>query len=159
MVVAVIPSGHPAVYDLLVALHVVTAVIGFGAVAVTGAYGALGRRADQAPDTARDVQRYFASPTRLEYLVLVAPLFGIAAMGVRPGGSEFGAVWALCGIGIWVAAGGVLTAVVRPAERQIRAARDNPAEAAPAARRLAWAGAASDGLFVAALFLMVTQPR
>ena len=158
MAVAVIASGHPAVYDVLVALHVVTAVAGFGAVAVSGAYGALGRHGDQAPDTAGDVERYFSSPGRLEYLVLVAPLFGIAAMGVRPGGREFGELWAVCGVAIWVAAGGLLTAVVRPAERQIRAAGGEPEGAAPAARRLAWAAAATDVLFVAALFLMVTQP-
>ena len=152
------PSGHPAVYDALVVIHVVCAVLGFGAVAVSGAYGALGRHAEPAPDTARDVERYFSSPARLEYLVLVAPVFGLAAVGVRPGGSEFGAAWALLGVVIWVAAGGLLTAVVRPAERRIRAAGREPARAAPAARRLAWAAAGSDVLFVVALFLMVTQP-
>jgi hypothetical protein len=158
VVVAVIPSGHPAIYDILVVLHVVTAVVGFGAVAVSGAYGALGRHADPGPETAGDVQRYFSSPARLEYLVLVAPVLGMAAMGVRPGGGEFGDVWALGGVAIWVAAGGLLTVVVRPAERRIRAAGPDPAAIAPAARRLAWAGAGSDVLFVLALFLMVTQP-
>ena len=158
VVVAVIRAGHPTVYDVLVAIHVVTAVLGFGAVAVSGAYGALGRHADPAPETAEDVQRYFASPARLEYLVLVAPVFGLAAMSVRPGGSEFGDLWAICGMAIWVVAGGLLTAVVQPAERQIRAAGQHIGSVASAARRLAWASAASDVLFVVALFLMVTQP-
>jgi hypothetical protein len=48
--------------------------------------------------------------------------------------------------------------VVRPAERRIRAAGDDLAPVAADARRLMWAAAASDLLFVVALFLMVTQP-
>jgi hypothetical protein len=157
----VIHSGHPAAYDVLVGLHVLSAVIGFGAVAVSGAYGAIGRRAarpgarDQA---AEEVQRYFSSRSAMEYLVLAAPLFGVAAMSVRPGGSEFGQVWVLSGLVIWVAAGGLLTAVVRPAERRIRAVGTDVASAGSDARTLMWAAAASDILFVVALLVMVTQP-
>lgn len=162
MLVAVTPPGHPAAYDVLVGLHVVCAVIGFGAVAISGAYGAIGRnvgRPGTRAEAGEDVRRYFASGSALEYLVLVAPVFGLAAMSVRPGGSEFGQVWAIAGTVIWVAAGGVLTAVIRPATRRIRQAGENVASVAADARRLMWAAALSDLLFVVALFLMVTQPR
>lgn len=157
----VVSSGHPAAYDVLVGLHVLCAVIGFGAVAVSGAYGAIGRHAGSGRtrhQTTEEVRRYFSSPSSLEYLLLVAPVFGVAAMAVRPGGSEFGHFWAVAGVVIWVAAGGLLTAVVRPAERRIRAAGDDLPSVAGEARRLMWAAAASDVLFVVALFLMVTQP-
>jgi hypothetical protein len=159
--VVVVSPGHPAAYDILVGLHVLFAVIGFGAVAISGAYGAIGRHAGSAqarPRSAEEVRRYFASPSSLEYLLLVAPVFGVAAMAVRPGGSQFDHFWAVAGMVIWVAAGGLLTAVVRPAERRIRAAGDDLAPVAADARRLMWAAAASDLLFVVALFLMVTQP-
>lgn len=169
MVAAVIPPGHPAAYDVLVGLHVVCAVIGFGAVAISGAYAAIGRHIGSArsrPETEEEVRRYFASDSRLEYLLLVAPVFGVAAMAVRPGGSEFGQLWAIGGIVVWVVAGGLLTAVVRPSERRIRAAAEAVAAAptsrpavAPDARRLMWAAAGSDLLFALALLLMVTQPR
>ena len=162
MFAAVIRPGHPATYDVLVGLHVVCAVIGFGAVAISGAYGAIGRQLDRPgarPEAREEVRRYFASGSALEYLVLVAPVFGIAAMAVRPGGSEFGQVWAIAGTVIWLAAGGVLTAVIRPAVRRIRRAGDDGREVAPEARRLMWAAGVSDVLFVVALFLMVTQPR
>lgn len=149
------------VYDVLVALHVACAVLGFGAVAVSGAYGAIGRRAT-AGDGVEEVRRFFGSPLWVQHLLLVAPAFGVAAMAVRPGGSEFGSVWAVAGLVIWVLAGTVLLAVVTPAERAVRLALgpggDVAASAAPA-RRLAWAAAASDLLFVVALMLMVTQPR
>ena len=159
---AVMPAGHPAAYDVLVGLHVVCAVIGFGAVAISGAYGAIGRNVGQPrgrPEAGEEVRRYFSSGSALEYLVLVAPLFGIAAMSVRPGGSEFGQLWAIAGTVIWLAAGGLLTAVIRPAARRIRQAGEDLRQVAPDARRLMWAAAVSDLLFVVALFLMVTQPR
>jgi hypothetical protein len=89
----------------------------------------------------------------------VAPVFGLAAMSVRPGGREFGDLWAIAGIVIWVVAGGLLTAVVRPAERRIRAAGGDLTGARRDATRLMWAAAGSDLLFVIALFVMVTQPR
>ncbi len=162
MGVVVISPGHPAAYDVLVGLHVLFAVIGFGAVAVSGAYGAIGRHvgtANSRPQAAEEVRRYFAVPSSLEYLLLVAPVFGVAAMSVRPGGSEFGEFWAVAGIVVWIAAGGILTAVVRPAERRIRAAGEDLAPVADEAWRLMWGAAASDLLFVLALLLMVTQPR
>ena len=156
------PAGYPALYDVLVALHVVCAVAGFGAVAVSGAYGAIGRRARDRSGI-EEVRRFFSSRSWVAHLLLVAPVFGVAAMAVRPGGSEFGALWAIAGFVIWVAAGALLLGVVRPAEGAVRAAVA-PEPAGPAgslsvaATRLMWAGAASDVLFVVALLLMVTQP-
>jgi uncharacterized membrane protein len=110
------PAGHPAVYDTLVALHVVSAVVGFGAVAISGAYGTVARR-DPNGD---EIRRYFAGPIRAEYLVLVVPFLGAAAMGVRPGGREFGDLWVIAGAVIWVIAAILLLKVVRPAEAVIR---------------------------------------
>lgn len=134
-------------YDVLVILHAVSALIGFGSVAISGAYGAIGRR----PGNADELERYFAAPGRAEYLVLVAPVFGVAAMAVRPGGSEFGAAWVMAGFAIWVVASVLLLQVVRPTEARLRAG-------GPGAARLMWAAGACDALFVIALFLMVTQP-
>ena len=156
------PGGHPAIYDVLVALHVVCAVVGFGAVAVSGAYGAIGRTAGTArtrPESVIEVRRFFGSSSALEHLLLVAPLFGVAAMSVRPGGGEFGQLWAIAGVVIWVAAGVLLLAGVRPAERRIRDSVDDDVALGQGSRRLMWAAAAADILFVVALLLMVTQPR
>lgn len=134
-------------YDVLVGFHVTCALIGFGSVAVSGAYGALGRR----PENGAELKRYLASPGRAEYLILVAPVFGIAALAVRPSGSDFWSAWAIGGMVIWVAASAVLLGVVRPAEENLRSSGTG-------ASRLMWAGGACDALFVIALLLMVTQP-
>lgn len=145
-------------------------VIGFGSVAISGAYGAIGRNAAgrrARAETVSELRRFFATDSKLEYLLAVGPLFGIAAMAVRPGGSEFSALWVVAGLVIWVVASGLLLGVVRPAERRIRAATsavvdgpEGPDSSLPTAcRRLMWASAATDLLFVVALFFMVTQPR
>ena len=134
-------------YDVLVGFHVACALVGFGAVAISGAYGALGRR----PENAAELKRYLASPGRAEYLILVAPVFGVGALAVRPSGSDFWSLWAIAGLVIWVLASGLLLGVVRPAEDALR-------RGGTGAARLMWAAGASDALFVIALFLMVTQP-
>jgi hypothetical protein len=163
-VVAAAASGHAAAYDVLVGLHVVCVVVGFGAVAVTGAYGAIARRTDvpgRAGDSTEEVRRYFSSRSPAEYLVAIGPAFGVAAMAVRPAGPEFGQIWALAGVAIWLVAAGLLVGVVRPSEADIRAGADGdggPAGVVAGGRRLMWAAATSDLLFVVALLLMVTQP-
>lgn len=160
MVAVVSPAGHPAAYDVLVGVHVLFSVVGFGAVAMSGIYGGMARReaAGAEGETPEEVRRFFAASTWMEHLLLVAPVFGVAAMAVRPGGSEFGHTWAVAGMVIWVLAATLLLAVVRPAERAIRAAGADGAAAAPAGQRLLAASAVSDLLFVAALLMMVTQP-
>lgn len=135
---------------MLVTLHVVSAVIGFGAVAVSGAYGII---TDREPEEGR---RFFSSPARAEYLILLVPVFGVAALVERPGGHEFGAVWVVAGLVIWAAASALLLAVIRPAERRIREVLGRSSRYA---RRLAWGAGLCDALFVSAFFLMVTQPR
>ena len=149
-------SGHQGIYDAFVALHVICAVVGFGSVALSGVYGAAARRPEhQSP--AEETTRYFQSRGRPELLILAVPLFGAAALGFRPEGSEFGQVWVIGGLVVWMVAAGLLFAIVRPAESRIRRSGDRQ-EAARPATRLMWAAAACDVLFVIALAIMVTQP-
>jgi len=142
------------VFDALVALHVICAVVGFGAVAITGVYGATAAH-PQRPGAAEETARYFSAGGRAEWLVLAVPFIGAAALGVRPDGADFGEVWVVAAAAIWLVAAALLVGVVRPAERRIRT---GGAPAAPAGRRLMWASVASDVLFLAALVLMIGQP-
>lgn len=145
-------QSHQTIFDVLVALHVAAAVIGFGAVMVSGIYGATAARPDR-PGAAEETARFFRSSNRAELLLLVVPFLGAAALGFRPDGADFGDLWVIAGWVIWVAATGFLTGIVRPAERILRQGPD-----ATAGRRLKWGAAASDVLFVVALALMVSQP-
>jgi hypothetical protein len=155
-VVAAGSSGNQGIFDVLVALHVVSAVVGFGSVAISGVYGAAARHPDR-PDSTEETRRYFRSPGRAEWLILVVPFLGLAALGLRPEGAHLGQVWVVAGFIVWVAAAVLLLAVVRPSEREIRHSTGDPPPVR-AARRLMWASIGSDVLFVVALALMVTQP-
>lgn len=154
-------------YDALIAAHVVCAVVGFGAVALSGVYGGLAGRAgtrgdrwgppqDRRPEALpEDVSRYFASRGWTEWLIVPVPFLGAAALAASPSKGDFTDVWVVGGIVIWTLAVVILLAVVRPAESSIR----RQEAALSAGRRLMWSSVASDALFVVALGLMVTQPR
>lgn len=137
-------------YDALVVLHVVCAVVGFGAVAVSGVYGALARD----PGNRSEVGRYFMSPGLAEWLVVPVPFFGLGALLADDRSGDLTDVWIIGGSIVWIAATAILFAAVRPAEARLRR-WEHPARDG---RILMWAGIGSDLLFVVALALMVTQP-
>jgi hypothetical protein len=145
--------SHQTLFDVLVGLHVAAAVIGFGAVMISGVYGATAARPGQ-PNAAEEAARYFRSNNWAELLLLLVPFLGAAALGFRPDGADFGDLWVIAGWVLWVAAAGFLIGVVRPAEQVLRQ-RPNDAGAG---RRLKWGAAACDVSFVIALALMVSQP-
>jgi Predicted integral membrane protein (DUF2269) len=155
VVIAVTP-GHQGIFDVLVGVHVVCALVGFGSVAISGVYGASVRRTEERKDS-EETARYFQSRGWPELLVLAVPVFGVAAIGFRPEGADFGDLWVIGGLVLWAAAAGVLVGVVRPAENRIRSGAADQAVRNSGAR-LMWAAAASDVLFVLALALMITQP-
>ena len=157
------PAGHPGLYDVFIALHVSLALVGFGAVALSGAYGIVGRKG-----LSRELVRFISGRTWAELALVAAPLFGVAAMTVRPGGSEFAQLWAIAGLTIWVLASALLLGVLRPAEAKLRSAVTEAQRGAASgdadkairahSTRIVWAGAVSDLLFLCALMMMVTQP-
>ena len=100
-------------YDVLVALHVVSAVVGFGAVALSGVYGATARHGGR-PDEGEEVARYFRSPGRAQWLILLVPFLGAAALGTRPEGADFAAVWVVTAAVVWLAAAVLLLFAVLP---------------------------------------------
>lgn len=145
-----------AAFDVMVALHVACAVVGFGSVAVSGVYGGIARHPDR-PGAAEEAGRYFQGRGWAELSIALVPVFGATAVGLRPGHlGGFGQVWVIAGLAIWAVAAAVLFAVVRPAERDIRGLDVDRATAASG--RLMWGSVGCDVLFVAALVFMVAQP-
>ena len=156
-------------YDLVVVLHVLSAVVGFGAVGVTGTYAGRARSA-AAPRDHPGLRRYFhPGPNWPERSLLVTPLLGAALLwgGDRSAVSQ---PWPWIGLGCWVLAAAVASGLCWPAERSIQtwlakdAARDR--EAAPeleqfrrSCRSLQWGASAVSVLFLAAVVVMIAQPR
>jgi hypothetical protein len=150
--------GNRPLFDVLVGLHVASAVVGFGAVLLHGIYGGMAATPERAGAT-EESNRYFKTGGWVEWVLLAVPFLGAAALAVRPGGSEFGDLWVISALVVWLVAAVVLIRVVHPAEQVLRGrsgASDAPSVAA--GRRLKWGALVCDALFLVALLLMVSQP-
>ncbi|MHB8437575.1 MAG: DUF2269 family protein [Acidimicrobiales bacterium] len=159
------PIPTDVVYSLLLLGHVVTAVVGFGALAVTGAQAGRARRGPQAP-AAGAVRRYFRPGVnwagRLVYLV---PVLGFAVVAASRGSVEPSDSFVLAGLALWLVTLATAEAVVWPAERRIQQIVSGqwPDEAGGPDLdrdcRAAQSGAIfTSVLFVAAAVLMVGRP-
>jgi len=107
-------------YDVLVGAHVLSAVIGFGSVGVSGAYAA---RARSSPSPREDVTvlRYFhPGKNWAERALLVTPVLGAVLLfaGDRGAVSE---AWPWIGLGAWAVAAALVSAWCWPAERRVQA--------------------------------------
>ena len=166
------PAVRAALFDALVALHVASALIGFGAVAFSGVYGFVAGRVAAGRPGREEAQRYFASSSPAEWLLLPVPFLGVGALAAHPHGHGVAQLWAGLAAGVWLVAAVTLLAVVRPAERAIRAGMTGSgplgsagtagavgAAVSRAASRLGWAAVGTDIGFTVALMLMIWQPR
>lgn len=158
-----VPQG-PA-YSLLLVLHVAAALVGFGAVAITGVQAARVRRGPSQPGAA-GLRRYFRPGVNWAGRTLYAvPVLGFALLADSSGTFDAGDGWVVAGLGLWLAAATVAELVVWPGERRIQlllSTRWDDAGAAPTldreCRRVATASAALVGVFVAAVIIMVGEP-
>jgi hypothetical protein len=161
-------DGNHDLFVVFVTLHVVSAIIGSGAIALSGVYGGVARHVERA-GAVEETRRWFATPNRLALLLLAVPFFGVGALLAGSRSAQLHHLWVVCALCVWLAMSGLLTGVVRPAERHLGeylAARsdDGPGEGidgvavAQAARRCSLGAAACDLGFVIALGLMIWQP-
>ncbi len=155
----------PPLYDVLLILHVATALIGFGSIAVGGLYARRGA-ASPAPSGEDRLVRFFAPgvdwPARL---IFVVPALGLAMLlgGDRP---AVGHLWPWLGLAIWFLAAGVATARTWPAEKRAQRAlsdlaageADGLARFRLACRQMEGAAAVVAVCFVAVVALMIVQP-
>ncbi len=107
--------SQPA-FDVLLVVHVLASVLGFGAIGVAGGEAARARRSAR-PAGDEAIRRFFKPgrvwPARTIFLVPVLGL-GLLFGGDR---ADTGSVWPWLGLGIWFVAVGLATAVCWPAER------------------------------------------
>jgi uncharacterized membrane protein len=159
-------------YDAVLALHVIAALVGLGAVAATGSYAALALREGHEPGPA--VRRYFGPgvnwPARALYAV---PLLGLALVGMAGGRFGFGQAWLWISLVLWGGALAVAESCLWPGEARIQrllADGQSGGRAAPyapgggrsayrsACLRVVWSSAAVCAVLAAAFGLMVSRP-
>jgi hypothetical protein len=158
-----VPTG--ALYSVLLLLHVAAAVVGFGAVAVTGAQAARARRGP-AQAGAASIRRYFRPGVNWAGRVLYAvPVLGFALVADSAGAFEAADSFVVAGLLLWLAGATLAEAVVWPAERRIQAVVterwDDPAMRGVLERDCVLASAAAvvvAGIFVAGVVVMIGKP-
>lgn len=151
--------SHPW-YALIVIAHVLVAVIGFSALAMTGAYARLAQHSAD-PFNSANLRRYFQPGHNLAArAIYLVPIFGGVALGFS---HDTHKLYPYIGIGLWLVATGIASAMLWPAESEIQliladGIPDN-ASLAKAAGRCERAAMMTSILFVGALFVMIAQPN
>lgn len=157
-----------AAFQVVLVLHVLSAVVGFGSIAATGCYARLGRAGDRQPPEA--VRRYFGPGRNLpSRFILAVPVLGLALAGLGAGG-DLAEPWLWASSGLWAGATALAAGVLWPAEARIQSllaptslsptspTRPGGAELARAATRASRAAALVDLAAAAAFVLMVARP-
>ena len=155
-------------YDVLLAAHVLSAVVGFGAVAASGVYAARGRRTPD-PLRERSLLRYFRPGTNwAARCLLLTPILGGTLLwaGDRSAASE---AWPWIGLGFWTLAAAIAGSWCWPAERKIQewlAAVGDQERPLPELARfrnscltVERSASAMSLCFLAAVVVMIGQPR
>lgn len=148
-----------ALFEVVLAAHILCAVVGFGSVGVTGAYASLARPWPDHGAVPDSVRRYFRpGPNWASRVMFGVPVFGLILAGMG-GGGDLGQPWLWIGSGLWLFAAILAAGVVWPAERRI-ASIVNEGETASIdepARRASRAAGAVDIAVVAAFVVMLAR--
>jgi Predicted integral membrane protein (DUF2269) len=152
------PPGSAA-YDLVLLAHVLSALVGFGAVVVAGIY-ALAFERSSPPTEA--VRRYYRPGVnwagRVIYLV---PAFGGALIAMSHGVWSYADHWVVIGLGLWGVAAVVAEVALWPAERRLQAVVADPTSAGdlrPQCLRVALVAGFLLIVLVVASVVMVAKP-
>lgn len=168
-------ESQGAVFEIVLAGHVLCAVVGFGSILVTGGYAGAARPhpGGHVPDS---VRRYFRpGPNRASRVIFAVPVLGVVLAALH-GGGDFREPWLWVGSGLWLLAAGLAAGVIWPAEARIAAlvgtgaggpeqssglARSSGGAGSSlvsASRRAAGAAAVVDVAVVAAIVVMIARP-
>ena len=149
--------------DVMIVLHVVAAVVGFGTVGLAGLYaGALAGDPRRSQDP--EMRAFFREGPNLPSLAVYGvPVLGFALALTDGRSSELGEGWFLGGSVLWVVGAAAAVSVVGPCERRVQqlvssADHDSLDELRRIARRMCRAAAVADVSAAAALMVMLFKP-
>jgi hypothetical protein len=171
-------SGNHGVYVALVVLHVISALVAFGGIAISGVYAATAGHLER-PGALEEARRWFGGRNWGVLLLPTVPLLGVLALvaDARPG--RIAEAWAVAALAVWCLVAAIAWGVIRPTEATLRRLLNAPARSEvgterrlladadkgqpdqrlqEAARRLGRAAAVCDVAFVVVLGLMIWQP-
>ena len=139
-------------YNVFLLLHLMAAIVGFGAVFLNGVYDARAKRLGGAEGRAVS-EANFAVSTIGEYAIYSVPIWGFAMIGVSDGALDFGQTWIWLSLVLYVVALGIAHAVVRKGAKQLMERRDEAVE-----KRVAAGGAVLNLILIVIVALMIWKP-
>ncbi|MGO9197300.1 MAG: DUF2269 family protein [Acidimicrobiales bacterium] len=152
-------------YDILLILHIASALIGFGSIAVGGVAASAGRRSGD-PACEERVVRFFREGTDWPgRVIFVVPVIGLVML-LGGDHADIGHAWPWLGLGLWFVASGLASGLGWPAERraqrELAAIRSgdsgSSASFTEACARMEQAAALVSVCFVLVVALMIWQP-
>jgi len=149
LLLARVDSG---VYQALLVLHILSVVVAFAPAVVHPLTGPRLLKEDE--PAGRSFSGVASGVERKVYLpaLLAVGVLGFALVGLSDDAWKFSEPWVYIAALLWLAIGGIVSAVIIPGEKQI-AAGDRAAES-----KVAAAGGIASLLFVVVVFLMVVKP-
>ena len=118
-------GGNGALFVLLVFLHAVSGLAGFGSLGFAGTYAS--RAAHMRSGTSfedaetEELVRYFERPARFWKAMLLVPVFGVLALLAQPDGKGIDQVWTIGALLVWAAASLLAAGAVMPGLRVMQA--------------------------------------
>ncbi len=159
------------IYDFFLVLHILAAIIGFGAVQLNGVFASRARTLPPAHALAAMETNFWLSTKVAEWFILATAVFGFGLVGLSDKAIEMSATWVSLSIALYIVALGASHALLRPRVKQLLALQreivDGPPSEGPPPqlermKKLGHdVGAIAGGLNVALVvivFLMVFKP-
>lgn len=153
------PPSHSAAYDLVLLAHLLSALVGFGAVVVSGVFAVVLARSGPESEA---LSRYYRPGVNWAGRVLfLVPVFGALLVLISKGAWSFSDRWVVIGLVLWAVVAFGAEMALWPAERKLQVAVGERAPA-EAVRSLCMvvAAMATGGfvVLVAASVVMVAKP-
>ena len=166
---------NSTLYNLVLVLHLVAVVVGFGTVFLNGAYGAEAKRRGGAGGLAIG-EANFAVSKMAQYAIYAAGVFGVLLVILSDGAWEFSQLWISLSFLVFFVAMGLAQGLLMPAARRMNVLAGELAGAAPGGggggggrppqvaekealeKRLAVVGTILNLMVVALIALMVFKP-
>ncbi len=109
---------NSGIYKLLLLLHIIAAIVGFGGVLLNGIYAAQARQRPGPAGRAITEANYSVSKIA-EMFIYAVPVLGLAAMGLSDGAWEFSQTWIWLSLVLYVVGMGISHGVMFPGTRRI----------------------------------------
>jgi uncharacterized membrane protein len=149
-------------YKIVLVLHILAAILGFGSVMLNGVYASEVRRRPGPEGAAIADANYRVSFGVAMWFIYAIPVLGIALVGMSDKAWKFSQTWVWLSLLLWFALVGVVHGVHRPNVRQldelVRSGSSDSAEIERRGRLAATIGTVLSLLVVATLVLMVFKP-